>query len=51
MSQMELSDKCGVSDVAIGRIENLKNRPNDQTLDLLAEALDCDFEFKLVPRK
>lgn len=43
MTQNELSEKTGLSIVAISNIENNKNRPIPSTLHKLSEALKYDY--------
>lgn len=51
LTQRDLSEKSGVPQKTISRIENGKDIPKLQTLFKLASALNLDFEIKLVDKK
>lgn len=47
LSQKELSDKSGVSAIAISRIELGKEKPRPETLEKIAEALGVTVSYLL----
>ena len=51
LSQRELAELCGTTQSAIARLERGGRPPRIDTLLRVAEALDCDLEVELVPRR
>lgn len=47
LTQKELSEKTGISEVSISRYLNGKHRPTSEILILLADELDCTIDFLL----
>jgi transcriptional regulator with XRE-family HTH domain len=44
LTQKQLADRLGVSDMTISRWETGRNRMTDQVMDAVAEALDMDAD-------
>src|SRR3954468_9141592 len=51
LSQRQLAELCGTTQSAIARLERGGRPPRIDTLLSIAEALDCDLNVELVPRK
>jgi ribosome-binding protein aMBF1 (putative translation factor) len=50
LSQKELADLCATSQPAIARLESGARPPRIDTLQRVANALDCELEVRLRPR-
>jgi transcriptional regulator with XRE-family HTH domain len=50
LSQGELAELCGTTQSAIARIERGKRPPRIDTLQRVANALDCELSVELRPR-
>lgn len=51
MTQMELSEKSGISQADISRLENGTRNPSLALLKRLAAAMDSSLKIEFVPRK
>lgn len=50
LSQKELADLCGTTQSAIARVESGSRPPRIDTLNRIANALDCELAVELKPR-
>jgi len=50
LSQKELADLCGTTQSAIARLEAGRRPPRIDTLERVAQALDCDLRIELKPK-
>jgi transcriptional regulator with XRE-family HTH domain len=50
LSQRELAELCGTTQSAIARIERGRRPPRIDTLNRIANALDCELVVELRPR-
>lgn len=50
LSQKELAELCGTTQSAIARIEGGRRPPRIDTLNRIANALDCELAVELRPR-
>lgn len=50
LSQKELADLCGTTQSAIARLEAGRRPPRIDTLERVAQALDCELKIELKPK-
>lgn len=50
LSQKELADLCGTTQSAIARLEAGRRPPRIDTLERVAQALDCELNIELKPK-
>ena len=50
LSQKELADLCGTTQSAIARLEAGRRPPRIDTLERVAQALDCELKIELEPK-
>lgn len=50
LSQKELAELCGTTQSAIARVERGQRPPRIDTLNRIANALDCELSVELRPR-
>ncbi len=50
LSQAELAELCGTAQSAIARLERGERPPRIDTLQRIADALDCELVLTLAPR-
>lgn len=50
LSQKELADLCGTTQSAIARLEAGRRPPRIDTLERVAQALDCELKVELKPK-
>lgn len=50
LSQKELADLCGTTQSAIARLEAGRRPPRIDTLERVANALDCELKIELNPK-